>query len=138
MDSLSFHLVQKVPVRSETVVVPDTTAQRISARVHVVFRPNLDNKAHWNNEVEDLVFWVNPRAGWEVDSRYLTVPNPPEPVSQEPRRVEFEVTGPGGDKAGSVTILAYALYYVCEDVNGVCMYRRQDVPITVGVSRVKN
>ena len=25
----------------------------------------------------------------------------------------------------------YAIYWVCEDVNGVCMYRRQDLEVEV-------
>lgn len=118
-------------IRVETTVVPDTNAQGTSASVHVAFRPNLGNKAHWNNEVGPLVLWVNPPSGWSADSRYLTAPNPPAPTSQETRRVEFELKGAGKAGSGAVTIPAYALYYVCEDVNGVCMYRRQDVAIKI-------
>jgi len=45
--------------------------------------------------------------------------------------VEFEVKGPGQKLAQQVTLSAYALYYVCEDLNSVCMYRRHDVPISI-------
>ena len=116
-------------IRAETVVVPDTTAEDFSARVHVVFRPILEKKAHWNNEVDDLVFWLEPPEGWQVDSRYLTVPNAKEIVSQETRKVEFELRGPKLESSTPVTVPGYALYYVCEDVNGICMYRRQDISV---------
>jgi hypothetical protein len=124
-------------VKIETVVVPDTKAAEASDRVHVVFRPNPALKAHWNNEAGSMVFWINPPYGWNVDQRRLTVPNPLQPVSKETRAIEFEVKGPKQKGTGPVTLPAYALYYVCEDVNGVCMYRRQDVPITIAPLELK-
>jgi hypothetical protein len=133
-------------INAETTVVPTVMPPGASVRVHVVFRPDLDIKAHWNNEVDDLVFWVDVPEGWRVDQPYLRVPIPPVPVSQEARKVEFELKSPAQvigrhstishDLKWSdapTTIPAYALYYVCEDVNGTCLYRRQDVPIQVRV-----
>ena len=117
-------------VTAETTLVPARVVPGESARVHVVFRPNLEIKAHWNNEVEDLMFWVNPPPGWQVDEQYLTVANVPQVVSQEDRKVEFELYTPEGSD-GSVTVPAYALYYVCEDIDGTCLYRRQDVSLEV-------
>ena len=119
-------------VLTETVTVPSVIASGESARVHVALRPNLSRKAHWNNEVDDLVFWADPPEGWLVDARYHEVAIPPEPVSQETRRVEFEVKSPAGF-TGTETIPGYALYYVCEDVDGTCLYRRQDLAVTVTV-----
>ncbi len=116
-------------VRSESVVVPDTSSGDLS-RVHVVFRVNAERDVHWNNESEGLVVWLRPPAGWEVDRQLLKVENPPHAASVEPRRVEFEVHGPPG--ARPVAIPAYALYYVCEGERGTCMYRRQDLEIKVG------
>ncbi len=102
----------------------------------VVFRPALENLSHWNNEAEELAFWIDPPRGWEVEQRYLTHPIPPEPVSQETRTIELEVCAPERIRFGrNISIPAYALYYVCEDVNGVCMYRRQDVELQVVVRR---
>ncbi len=117
---------------AETTVVPTVMVAGESVRVHVVFRPNLDIKAHWNNEVDDLVLWVDAPEGWEVDQRYLTVSIPPEPVSQEVRKVEFELKS-SASSAGLTTITPYALYYVCEDVNGTCLFRRQDIPLKIRV-----
>ena len=105
----------------------------ISTRAHLTFRPNLQRKAHWNNEAEDMVFWVNPPDGWEVDVRHVTVERPPQVVSQEPRRVEFEIRGPENAPVGGVVVPGDALYYVCEDVDGTCLYRRQDVAIELEV-----
>jgi hypothetical protein len=119
-------------VRAEVTVVPSVIDSGDSGRVHVTFKPNAKAKGHWNNEANELVFWVNPPEGWEVNIRYLTVPIPPEPVSQEARRVEFELQTPAGF-TGPMTIPTYALYYVCEDVNGTCLFRRQDVPVEIEV-----
>jgi tetratricopeptide (TPR) repeat protein len=120
-------------IRVETTAVPPSIEPGASARFHVVLRPNQQNKAHWNNEVEDLVVWLNPPDAWTLNEPYLTSANPPQPVSQEVRRVEFEAKSPEAAAAASVTIPGYALYYVCEDVNGTCLYRRQDISLQVEV-----
>jgi hypothetical protein len=114
--------------------VPTTVRRGGAARVHLEFRPNVEKKAHWNNEVADLTVWVAPPAPWQIDKRSLSTPRPPQPVSQEMRRVEFEVRVPEDAKPGPRTLPAYALYYVCEDVRGACLYRRQDldIPLQVG------
>jgi hypothetical protein len=117
-------------IKAEPTLVPARIVAGESTRVHVVFRPNLEVKTHWNNEVDDLMFWVNPPPGWKVDSQYLTVANVPQLVSQEDRKVEFELYSPAGSDL-SVTVPAYALYYVCEDIDGTCLYRRQDVSVEV-------
>jgi hypothetical protein len=122
----------------ETTVVPNTEAQEVSERVHVVFRPNRANKTHWNNETGNFVFWVDAPAAWTVSQHLTTIPNPSPEPSTEPREVEFEVKGPDRSHANGVTLPAYALYYVCEDVHGVCMYRRQDVPITISTQQIQN
>ncbi|TDI36655.1 MAG: hypothetical protein E2P02_24615 [Acidobacteria bacterium] len=121
---------EKPLIVAETVVVPTVVEPGESARIHVAFRPDLSLKAHWNNEVDDLVFWVDPPAGWSVDRHHHTVAIPREPVSQELRQVEFEIVSPE-DFEGTETIPAYALYYVCEDVDGTCLFRRQDVHVEV-------
>lgn len=124
------HRDEKPLIRIETVVVPNVVASGEAARVHVVMRPDEGAKGHWNNEVSDLVFWISPPDGWTVDRRLHRVAVPPEPVSQELRQIELEVqTAPGF--VGSMTVPAYALYYVCEDVDGTCLYRRQDVLVTL-------
>ena len=98
-----------------------------------MFRPNLRTKAHWNNEVDPLLYWLSPPPAWTADRRSVAVPNAPTAVSQEPRTVEFEVKVPESQAPGSIAVRGYALYYVCEDVNGVCMYRRRDVSVPLDV-----
>ena len=120
-------------VRVETAVVPPRIVPGDSVRVHVIMRPNLDQKSHWNNEADDTVLWINPPAGWSVDEQYLTVSIPSTDVSEEPRRFEFELRVPEDVAAGETIINTYGLYYVCEDVNGVCLFRRRDILITVEV-----
>ena len=120
-------------IQVETTLVPSALAAGESARVHLVFRPNPEVKAHWNNEADGLVLWVDPAEGWEVDHSYWTVANPPEVLSQEVRVIEFELRSPEKPE-GSMTLPVYALYYVCEDIDGTCLYRRQDIPLQVQVS----
>ncbi|MHB8522076.1 MAG: tetratricopeptide repeat protein [Limisphaerales bacterium] len=120
-------------IRIEATAVPPIIKSGAAARFHLAFRPNSKNKTHWNNEVAGLVLWLNPPPGWVVESRAISLQNPPGATSQEIRGIEFEVKSPTEAKAGVVTIPGYALYYVCEDVNGTCLYRRQDVSLRVTV-----
>ena len=48
--------------------------------------------------------------------------------------MEFEVKVPETQTPGATAVSGYALYYVCEDVNGVCMYRRRDVSVPLQVT----
>jgi len=116
----------------ETAVVPDRIAPGESARVHLTFRPDDEHRTYWNNEVEPMKLWVDPPKGWEISSRLHQAPLGSEIETRETRRLDFEVHAPE-DASGPVTFDAYALYYVCEDVGGVCLYLRQDIPITVDV-----
>jgi hypothetical protein len=36
--------------------------------------PNDTVKAHWSNEVDDLVFWIDAPEGWQLERRVVTVP----------------------------------------------------------------
>ena len=123
-------------IQTEVTVVPPVIEPGRTARVHVVFRPNTQKKAHWNNESGRSVLWINPPAGWKVDDRLQTLPNAPnapKAVSRETRTAEFEVKAPDSAEAGTIELPAYALYYVCEDAGGKCLYRRQDVSIKLRV-----
>ena len=118
----------------ESTAVPAEPAPGDTVRVHVTFRPNARTKAHWNNSVDPLVYWLAPPAGVRVSARAFVAPNAGTEVSQETRTVEYDVTLPHAAN-GRVTLPGYALYYVCEDVNGVCMYRRHDITVTIPVTR---
>ena len=118
-------------INVESTVVPSTDPSHRAARVHLVFRSHEESKVHWNNEAEGLIFWVDASVGWQVNRTYHEVPNPPEAVSSKPRKIEFEVDRPASAPQAAATLRGYALYYVCEDVDGTCLYRRQDVQIRI-------
>ena len=119
----------------EATQVPPAVPPGGVARAYLVLRPNQAARAHWNNEVDPLQVWVEPPSGWEVDHPALTTGMPPEAVSSETREVQVEVKAPEDAHAGTTFLPAYALYYVCEDVNGMCLYRRQDLRIPIRVHR---
>jgi tetratricopeptide (TPR) repeat protein len=120
-------------IRLEAVLVPPAISPGDPVRVHLEFHPIEAKKAHWNNEVDDLQVWIDALEGYEVGRRRLTVPNPPEEVSAEVRRVEFEVRAGPAVQPAPARLRGYALYYVCEDVDGTCLYRRQDIEVEVPV-----
>ena len=119
----------------DATTVPAAPAPGDTVRVHLTFRPNLATKAHWNNSADPLVYWMNPPAGVTTADRAVVVPNAGTEVSQETRTVEYDVKVPAGSRPERVAIPGYALYYVCEDINGVCMYRRHDVTVTIPVGQ---
>lgn len=101
-------------------------------RVHLEMTPS--GSAHWNNEVEGVQVWLEAPAGWRLDAPLVTLENPPAAESREARFAEFDLrpvegagTGPASTQAGSLR--GFALYYICEDKGGVCLYRRQDFAI---------
>ncbi len=123
-------------IEVETVSVPASVAPGEVARLHAIFRPIAAREAHWNNEADDMVLWIDPPQGWAVETRMLRHPVPPAAVSDEVRTLEIEVRAPENARGGAPAVIpAYALYYVCEDVDGICMYRRQDVELEVAIRR---
>ena len=117
----------------ETVAAPSSIRPGEAARVHVTFRPRIAVKAHWNNEVEGLESWADAPEGCELDRPSHPLPPPSEAVSLEDRKVEYEVRCREDAAKGPRTVAGYALYYVCEDVNGTCLYRRQDFAVALKV-----
>ena len=117
-------------VEIEVVVVPPTIRPDQTARLHVACFPSAVQKVHWNNEAPPLRLWLNPPLGWEVSRQLLTVPNPAQSDSSTALRLDFEVKAPS-TATGTAQLSAYALYYVCEDIQGTCRYLRQDTAIEV-------
>lgn len=121
-------------VRMRTTVVPPAVEPGGMARVHLDLRPVSSRESHWNNEAGPLLVWVEPPDGWTARKRSLTYAPPRDTaVSGETRHLEVEVRAPSGAEAGPRDVTGYALYYVCEDVNGICMFRRQDFTAAVRV-----
>ena len=79
-----------------------------------------------------LRLWIDPPEGWRVSSRLLTAPQGDRPETAEARQLDFEVEVPPS-ASGRTRLPAYALYNVCEDERGVCLFRRQDLVVEVDV-----
>ncbi len=127
------HRDEKGFIVLETTVVPRSIEPGEASRIHLNFRPREEIKAHWNNEADGLEVWLNEPADCELDGAHRNPPNPPQAVSLEERRAEFEIRCDEDVAAGSRLLSGYALYYVCEDVNGRCLYRRRDFESTFEV-----
>lgn len=129
-----------------STIVPHTDAARVrgaSARVHLTFSSDADRKAHWNNEGEPMIVWIDQPDGWQVSQRLFTIPNDGAATSTQPRRIEFEIRPVSEDDPGAARraadnetgqrpvppITGYALYNVCDGAEGVCLYRRLDFTI---------
>ena len=119
-------------VTVQAIAIPGKIEPGGVSRIHIELRPESDRDAHWNNEAEDLQVWISPPSGWQADQRSLSVPNPGAVLSTEPRRLELEMKAP--QSTGRTQIPAYALFYVCEGVDGLCLYRRKDLSIEIEVT----
>lgn len=119
----------------EAVAVPDRIKAGESVRIHLTLRPDSKRRVHWNNEVDDLLVWVEAGEGWLLDGNSHRIEVPEEPETTEERHLEFEAQLATVRERETQEISGYVLYYVCEDVNGQCLYRRQD--FSVPVQRVK-
>lgn len=117
-------------VESNAVVVPAKVRAGETVRVHVDFAPQAN--VHWNNESEPLLFWVDVPDGWKAERQLFKTPMPKSAESSEQRSIEFELktSTSSSDKA---SVRCYALYYVCSDTNGVCLFLRQDVEIPINI-----
>jgi hypothetical protein len=114
----------------ETVVVPGTVEAGKALRVHLVFRTRPG--AHWNNEAEPLRVWLKLPEGWRSDPAVAQVATGDQAISDEVRRVEFEIVVPDGQAAGAMKLQAEAFYNVCHD-DGICLFRRNDIAVSVPV-----
>jgi hypothetical protein len=121
-------------VLAEATTVPTSVKPGEVVRVHLTLRPNDTLHAHWNNEAEQLKVWIDLPPGWQASSQLLVAPQPDQPESSEPRRLEFEIrTAP--DARGATNLTAYALCYICEEATGTCTFLRHDIPLTVAVDK---
>ena len=117
-------------VTLDATVVGDTSQPGQAIRVHLLWTPNERLKAHWNNEAENMSIWLESPDGWQTPAQSLTFMNPPQIVESTPRAFDFELRRVDSDSQSEV-LKGYALYYVCEDINGVCLYRRQDFEVSL-------
>jgi hypothetical protein len=128
------HRDKKNLIEAESTVIPSRLRPGQAARVQIVFRPNGQLKAHWNNEGTPLQLWVDAPSGWKVSRRLLTSTQPKEAQSNEPRTLDFEVQAPASGQ-GPVRLPVYALFNVCEDTGGKCLFLRKDIEIRIVLSK---
>lgn len=119
-------------VKAEVTNVPTRVRAGQTARIHITLRLDASKKAHWNNEAELLKIWIAPPACWRVSEQLLTAKPGTKVVSNEIRSLEFEVKVPE-QVTGKVQIKAYALYNICDDVGGQCLFRRLDIPVDINI-----
>jgi tetratricopeptide (TPR) repeat protein len=114
----------------QSTLVADTKG-RPTGRVHLQLTPQASQQAHWNNEAEPVSLWLDLPEGWQADApMHQILVSAESATSQETRQIEFELQWPKNLTASQRTLHGYLLYNVCEEVDGTCLYRRQDVKIT--------
>ena len=119
-------------IDAEVAVIPKAIKPGQAARVHFAFRPDKAKTGHWNNESTPLRVWVAGVDGWTVANRLLEAKPGAGAESDEVRRLDVEVKAPA-DASGKVRLAAYALYNVCEQEGGTCLYLRRDLTVEVEV-----
>ena len=121
-------------IQTRVTSVPTKPRAGRTVRIHVTMSPNKKRKAHWNNLSKPLRLWIDPPKGWQVSRQLVSSAQPKTPESAETRLLDFELKIPGNAR-GQQTIQAYALYFVCEDVNGVCLFLRQNISIKLNLAK---
>lgn len=115
----------------EAVAAPAAVKPGDAVRIHVELRPTA--AAHWNNEVEPLLLWIEKSEGLQVSRRRLTADSPTTAESRETRRLELEAQLAKSFSGDRLIVRGFALYYVCEEEGGTCLYRRQDFEVPIRV-----
>ncbi len=117
-------------VAIEPVVTPARVQPGQRVRVRATFRLDEKSRPYWNNEAGDgLAIWVDVPAVFTLGEGESKYSNPGEAETRETRVLEFELTVSAKLPAGEVELPAYALYYVCENKGGKCLYLRQDFSV---------
>ena len=124
-------------VTIETVVTPARVQPGQRVRVRTTYRLDEKTRPYWNNEAGDgVAIWVDVPGVFtlgEGESKYSNpyqgVLAPGKAETRETRVLEFELTVSDKLPAGEVELPAYALYYICENKGGKCLYLRQDFSV---------
>ena len=117
----------------ETAVAPAVVSPGRAARLHLVLRPQRVRGAHWNNEAGPTRVWLGTVPGCTLERRQLVAAVGRGELSEESRILECEVRLSETAPTGELAIPAYALYYVCDDADGVCQFLRQDFEVRLRV-----
>jgi tetratricopeptide (TPR) repeat protein len=116
-------------VEISSVTVPARVKPGQTTRIHLTLRTS--GKAHWNNEAEPVQVWIDQPDGWQLQKNLFTLDQPKKPESTEARKVELEAKLSANSE--STRIKGYALFYVCEEADGTCLYLRRDFEIPIVV-----
>jgi hypothetical protein len=119
-------------VACDIVVVPGTATRSRSARVHLTFRLAKKSREHWNNEADPLRVWVDTPDGTAASERLIVAEQPFSATSDEDRTVGFEVQINHADD-GTITVPAFALFYLCDDADGQCRFVRKNITVEIPV-----
>jgi len=114
----------------ETIVTPPRVQPGQRVRVRLVFRVG---SAYWNNEADPIAVHVKPPAGVTFAEGTFSYPVPERAETREPRILEFELAIGRDAEPGAHSVPGYALYNVCKDEGGVCLFLRRDFATTVTV-----
>ncbi len=114
-------------VSIKAVVVPATKGDAKSVRIYLEFTPQKNLEVHWTNDAGNLSFFPD-ASEIEVVDQQGPGKVPEIPSTTELRKVEFEVR-PLAGKTLPKKIQGVAFYFVCEGLDGVCRYLRQEVVI---------
>ena len=94
-------------------------------RIRATFRLNPLGQPWWNNEGDPLSWTIRlPESLRLVEGTFLFKP-PAVAESRETRVLECEVEVDKNAPGGRVVLPSYALYGVCEERSGQCLYLRQ-------------
>jgi hypothetical protein len=120
-------LDSKEMVTAETVVTPARVQPGQRVRVRATFRLDEKTQPYWNNEAGDgLAIWVDVPGVFTLGEGESKISNQGKAETRETRVLEFELTVSEKLPAGDIELPGYALYYVCENKGGKCLYLRQD------------
>lgn len=114
----------------EVAVTPPAVPPGGRARVRATFRLR---DARWNNEADPLQLSLRLAAGAALGEGRLVHPQAPAAESSEVRTIEFEIRAPDLAPDGDLEISAYAVYSVCEESGGVCLFVRRDLRIAIRI-----
>ena len=121
-------------VAIETVVTPARVQPGQRVRVRTTFRLDEKSRPYWNNEAGDgVTIWVDVPGVFTLGEGESKYSNPGKAETRETRVLEFELTVSDKLPAGEVELPAYALYYICENKGGKCLYLRQDFNVKFAV-----
>ena len=116
-------------VKVHVNTVPSRPKPGSVAAVHLGF--HLSENANWNHESTPLQVWLDSPEGEVSISAQLIEDKTPHPkaTSSDPISIALEVKTP--KEGGAVKLKGFALYHICEEDGGQCVYRRKNFELVL-------